>query len=82
MSEVSLINGHIDEPKRETNYDQVKAMSVEQMADFMYDAVDKICFERCSKETGNEFCCKHGEDVRPESCINCIKHWLESEVTE
>ena len=78
MSEVSLVNGHIDEPKKETNYDRIKAMSIEQMAEVMYSAADKICFENCMKETGNEFCCKHDEDSRPEQCINCMKRWLES----
>lgn len=31
MSNVSLVDGHIDEPKQ-TNYDRIKSMSVEEMA--------------------------------------------------
>ena len=38
-----------------TNYDRIKAMSVEELADVLYDANDKICFENCSASTGNKF---------------------------
>ena len=79
MPNVSLIDGHIDEPKN-TNYDRIKNMSVEELADFIYDAVDKICFENCTKDTGNKLQCRFGEDVTPERCVECMKHYLESEV--
>ena len=32
---VSLIDGHIDNEIKQTNYDRIKAMSVEEMADFI-----------------------------------------------
>ena len=80
MTNVSLVDGHIDEPKR-TNYDRIKDMTIEEMAELFYSGIDKICFENCSKGTGNEFCCPIKDDVTPENCINCVKRWLEAEVT-
>lgn len=65
-----------------TNYDRIKAMSVEEMADLIYDVADKICFRNCSASTGNEFECPCGENLDISNCKNCMKQWLESEVTE
>lgn len=65
-----------------TNYDRIKAMSVEEMADVLYDVTDKICFQNCSASTGNKFQCPCGENLDISNCKNCMKKWLESEVTE
>lgn len=35
MSNVSLIDGHIDEPKKQTNYDRIRNMSVDELAKFI-----------------------------------------------
>lgn len=51
-----------------TNYDRIKAMSVEELADVLYDANDKICFENCSASTGNKFSCHFGENVDVSEC--------------
>ena len=65
-----------------TNYDNIKAMSVEELADVLYDANDKICFENCSASTGNKFSCPLGDNLNISDCKKCIKKWLESEVSE
>lgn len=58
-----------------TNYDCIKSMSVEEMAEFFNGAIDKICFDICKEKTGNKFQCPH----ECQDCNNCIKQWLESE---
>ena len=63
-----------------TNFEKIKAMGLEEVAEFMYGAADKICFENCAKETGNKFSCERAGEIKPEMCINCMKHWLKSEV--
>ncbi len=63
-----------------TKYEQVLNMSVEELANFIYDAADKICFENCTKDTGNKYSCRFGENVPPERCIECMKQYLKSEV--
>ena len=65
MSNVSLINGHIDEPKQ-TNYDRIRNMSVEEMANL-------ICHNYRCRKCAYTKCC-NGE------CEIGIKEWLESEV--
>lgn len=75
----------LDEKKLQTpmtNYDNIKAMSVEELADVLYDANDKICFENCSASTGNKFSCPLGDNLNISDCKKCIKKWLESEVSE
>ena len=66
--------------KKQTNYDRIKSMSLEQLAEFLYSASDEICFANCSRDTGNKFACKFGNDVSFENCKNCMKEYLESEV--
>ena len=80
MANVSLIKGHIDRKQRQI--DRIRNMSVEELAEFMYSAPDKICFENCTKETGNKYSCKFGENVDLSNCIKCMKQYLESEVTK
>ena len=59
-----------------TNFEKIKAMSVEQIAKYIYikdDALrDEICISNCP--------CNNGEDVESDNCIRCIKKWLESEI--
>ena len=80
MSNVSLINGHIDgvicghTNKKQTHYDLVKSMSIEELAQFMNDC-------------GHDFppYCDYKDATRgicDQNCLKCAKEWLESEVTE
>ena len=55
-----------------TNYDNIKAMSVEELADVLYDATDKICFENCSSTTGNKVSCPFRENVDISDFKKCI----------
>ena len=57
-------------------------MNSEQLAEFIYSAPDKICFENCAKNTGDKYSCKFGESVEPSNCIKCMKAYLESEAQE
>ena len=67
MSGVSMVNGHID---KLTNYDRIRNMSVEEMAQLL---------NRCDCDyppyCKNPFGCGH-------FCTDCAKLWLESEVTD
>lgn len=64
---VSLVNGHID---KETNFDRIKKMSVEEMAEFIPDwSYTKAC--KCDEEIYAD--CNN-------ECSKCVKEWLESEV--
>ena len=62
------------------HYEQVKSMSVKELAEFLHLGLDGVCFEACEKATGNKFKCPHGEDAPSEKCIECLEKWLESEV--
>lgn len=68
--------------KKERQIDKIRNMSIDELAEFMYSAPDKICFENCTKETRNKYSCKFGENVDSSNCIKCMKQYLESEVTE
>ena len=68
MSNVSMINGHIDEP-RMTNYDRIKNMSVDELAEWL------VKITGVPKYSINE---KFVERALVEKC----KQWLESEVSE
>lgn len=54
-----------------TNYEKIKAMSVEEMAQN-----DMGGFLNCPYITTDIYC---NDD---KDCIACVKHWLESEVKE
>ena len=73
---VSLVEG----PRKTTNFDRIKAMSVEEMAELIYSINDNVCFENCTRDTGNKYSCKFGDDLKPENCLRCMKEYLESEV--
>ena len=67
-----------------TNFDRIKAMSVDEMAKLIEECdlglESKICFEQCEKMTGDEYKCPYPEEERLSHCIDCVKQWLESEV--
>lgn len=63
-----------------TNYDRIKAMSVDEMADVILNSNDEICFAKCKAETGNGYSCKFGDNLDISNCKNCMKEWLESDV--
>lgn len=62
------------------HYEHIKAMNIDEMAEFMHSASDKICFDNCTQDTGNKYSCKFGEEVTLENCMRCMKEYLESEV--
>ena len=67
MANVSLVDGHIDGM---TNYDRIRNMSIEEMAEFMqYCGWDYPPY--CSYLKMQS--CDH-------NCIKCAKQYLESEV--
>ncbi len=76
MSNVSLIDGHIDE---HTNYYRIRNMSVEELADYIYNHDDMLNDTICKTMHAT---CPFGDNVEPENCKTCIKQWLESEVTK
>ena len=72
---VSLIDGHID---GKTNYDRIRDMSVEEMAEFMYET-NENCESFCAYTKDGK--CSSFEGGK-QTCISGIKQYLESEVTE
>ena len=58
-----------------TNFERIKLMSIEDMADYIYAHDDELN-DRICKFHGE---CPYGDDVRVENCKECVKHWLESE---
>ena len=64
------------------NYERIKNMSVEEMAEVLYRANDDICFHNCTQDTGNKFECSLGDNLKPEHCLSCMKRWLLSEAKE
>ncbi len=100
MSNVSLVNGHIDEVNKcvicgreipegsqycvicgkvgkgkQTNYDRIRNMSVEEMAKFIKNTIED-CEKYCAF-TKNGKCHSFGIE---DNCAKGIKLWLESEV--
>lgn len=65
--------------KKRTNFDIIKNMSVDELADFLKQGIDDMCFDNCLKSTGDKLNCPFGEDVTLDNCKQCIKQWLESE---
>ena len=71
MSSVSLINGHIDPDKKEiTNYEKIKAMSIDEMAKIF--AKNGYC----------EFCKLKEAQTCDMPCEQGVRQYLESEVEE
>lgn len=61
-----------------TEFERIKAMSFDELAEFLNGAIDDICFEICEDKTGNKFQCPD----ECHDCSKCIKQWLESEVED
>ena len=79
MGRVSMVDGHIDEPKK-TNYDRIMKMSIEQMAMFLAQHIDHYRAPYEVKELyANAIDNKTGKGI---IWIEAFKRWLESEVTE
>lgn len=76
MSKISLVNGHIDDPNQR-QIDRIRSMSAVELAEFMQNGADKVCFSICEKQ-GNKYKCPYNT----QDCIRCMATWLESEVTE
>ena len=65
--------------KKRTKYDLIRNMSMDELIDVLYYSMDKICFDNCTKNTGNKYNCLFCEEASPDNCKECIKQWLESE---
>ena len=70
---------HCFESKPVTHFDRIKAMSVEEMAKYIYEHDDNLNDVIC-KTIYPE--CPWGDLVSPDNCLDCIKKYLESEVQE
>lgn len=66
--------------KKITNYENIKNMNIEEMAEALMYAADGICWLSCLKATGNKFECPIKGDVDLADCQKCFKKWLLSEV--
>lgn len=65
---VSLIDGHIDNEIKQTNYERIRNMSVEELAEFIHFITPSIAVKLNGEYVSNE--------------IEYIKQYLENEVTE
>ena len=66
-----------------TNFERIKAMSVEEIAEAIYcnddfDVVIPYC--KCKGECDDII--DNNGPIPKEMCINCVRAWLESEVAE
>ena len=68
-----------------TNYDRIKSMSVDELAEFLEDE-DNLATQYCNKNCCVHFegngDCKADRTVKRNSCVQAVKQWLESEVSE
>lgn len=60
-----------------TNFDRIKAMSIEEMASKILESIEDC--QKCCSITYNGICVSYGVENR---CLKGIKQWLESEATE
>jgi hypothetical protein len=67
MPSVSLIDGHID--RKQTNYDRIRNMSVEEMAKLLAKEIPHGDCYGCKLD-----CCND------DGCVGAFRKWLESEV--
>lgn len=80
---VALKDCRIVEPKIRTQFDRIKAMPVEELAEAMLkikDINELIPF--CGKSTRCDDILDAGELVPEEMCRQCMVEWLQSEVEE
>lgn len=82
MSNVSMIDGHIDEPKKITRFEKIKRdLTIERVAKYLYNHCEGYCFEMCKKKTGNITQCPH-EDKVARPCFDCAIEYLSEEVKD
>lgn len=62
-----------------TNYERIRNMSLEEMAEMMdkFDCSGGVLDKICTAVNPEQNC-----DTENCNCINCIKQWLESEVKD
>lgn len=68
--------------KKKTNYDRIKEMTVDEMAEFLEEVSSCQCSVICSENSGK---CDYANltfEDRVEYCHRNIKQWLESEEEE
>ena len=74
-----------------TNYEKIKAMSLEQLARLLMgvnvgDTVTDIaCKAECKAGTGNAFDCPHLAEADADNnlpCHKCMEKWLRTEVSD
>ena len=73
MSNVSLIDGHID---TKTNYDRIRDMSIDEIATAIYNGISSDPCDYC--KYNNAHCT--GVPCREKANVDIIVEWLESEV--
>ena len=74
LNEVILVSNGMRGNKTMTNYDHIRNMSVEELAEFM----NKCGWDfppYCDHEKAENCECD-------QNCLKCAKEWLEAEVTE
>ena len=65
-----------------TNFEKIKAMGVEELAEYIDKHDDALCDKICNAVWKQHHICPDGiddESVERYCCIRCIKNWLESE---
>lgn len=60
-----------------TNFENIKAMDIDAVADYIYLHDDALNDEICKQSYEQS---PYGDSVHPEHCKACVKRWLESEV--
>lgn len=81
-----------------TNYERIKKMTIEEMAENMNNAnlvnlISTICKKECEIQGGDPYECAYysgyvdecnycTDDDTQMPCVECIKRWLESETEE
>lgn len=60
-----------------TNFERIKEMNIDEMADYLYKTDDLLMDEICKNSDNND--CPFGDTVQPSDCKNCVKVWLNKE---
>lgn len=74
-----IMCGHKAE-KKQTNYDRIRNMSVEELAEILGEMGKQL--ESCDGCPAELFCTENYVKLRCKSCNDLILKWLESEVTK
>ncbi len=69
-----------------TNFEKIKLKSVDEMAEFLEDD-DYICMQYCNQKHCAEHkddgkCAAAGKEGRKNACVQAVKNWLNSEVSD